>query len=358
MRREETVPAEILSKLHQNQHDNRARAEDLFLEFVKINVEFQRADVRYLNLKGMTLVPSYCSDPALRFQLDLDFLVDEKDSKPCAEILTEFGYLPLAKSGRTWEFKANGQSIPSRSDMYKPKLQRSVELHLVSDSKSTGEAASQLSRMQYQAWRGFTFPALSESDKFFAQADHIRKHLLSEWIRPSWVWEYRTCVLGHQDDEAFWSELEERAILSDRGAGAIRIASRLASNMFGVCAVPALDKLIAKRSHRLIDLWIDRYGKDIILSNFPGSKLYLLVQKDDSDANLLNPRRIKKLLPMRRPLPIISRSDAKKLSRVWWSEVFTELRYCCFRLCFHIVAGLRYLLEIPRWKRAVADVLG
>jgi hypothetical protein len=128
--------------------------------------------------------------------------------------------------------------------------------------------------------------------------------------------------------------------------------------MFGACAVPALDNWTAGLPPQQIDLWVDRYGKDILFSNFPGSKLYLLLQKDDSDANLLNSRRLKKLFPRRRPLPVVSRSDVKKSSRVWWSEEFAELCYFCFRLRFHIVAGFRYLLEIPHWKRAVADFQG
>ena len=356
---EEMVPGKILGRLNQNQRDNQARTDDMFLEFVKINAEFQRANVRYLNLKGLTLVPRYCIDPALRFQLDLDFLVDEVDAKSCSEILMGFDYLPVARSGNTWEFKANGQSIPSMRDMYKPKLQRSVELHLVSDSKSAVDVApSQLSRMQFQTWRGATFPALCESDKFHAQAAHILKHLQSEWTRPSWIWEYRSFLLGSQKDEAFWGEVQERAIQTGYGAGAISAASRLASNIFGACVVPALDRWRATLSPQPIDLWIDRYGKDILLSKFPGSKLYLLLCEDGANTRLLNPRQLKKLFPVRRPLPVTSRPSVKQPSRDWWREVFTELGYFCFRLRFHVVASVRYLSEIPRWKRAVADFQG
>jgi hypothetical protein len=126
--------------------------------------------------------------------------------------------------------------------------------------------------------------------------------------------------------------------------------------MFGDCSVPALDSWTAGPSPQQIDLWIDRYGKDILLSNFPGTKLYLLLQKNNSDVNLLNARRLKKLFPLRRPLPIIYSSGVKKPSMAWCSQVFTKLRYCGFRLRFHIGAGLRYLWEIPHWKRAISNV--
>ena len=127
--------------------------------------------------------------------------------------------------------------------------------------------------------------------------------------------------------------------------------------MFGACEVPALDEWIAESLPRPIDLWIDRYGKDILMAKFPGSKLYLLLKEDGSDTeHLPHLRRMKKLLPIRRPLPITAPLKVKKLSSAWWGQVSVELRHLGFRLKFHVTAGLRYLLEVPCWKRAVADV--
>ena len=358
LRLEASVPAAILDCLNRKQIDNEARTDDMFREFMKINIEFQRSNVRYLNLKGLTLVPRFCSDPKLRFQLDLDFLVDERDGKHCSEILMTLGYLPVARSGNTWEFKANGHVIPLMCDMYKPKPQRSVELHLVSESLADA-ATSQFLRMQFQTWHDFAYPALCESDQFLSQSDHLFKHLLSEWTRLSWVWEYRMCVVRSRDDETFWSEVKERAMQTGYNATAIRAASRLASTMFGACEVPALDEWIAGALPRPTDLWIDRYGKDILMAKFPGSKLYLLLKEDGSDTECLpHLRNIKKLLPVRRPLPITAPLKAKKLSTAWWRRLSVELRYFGFRLKFHVTAGLLYLLEVPRWKRAVADVKG
>jgi hypothetical protein len=355
---EANVPAEILDRLNQKQLDNEARTDDMFQEFMKINIEFQRSSVRYLNLKGLTLVPRFCSDPKLRFQLDLDFLVDERDGRHCSEILVMLGYLPVARSGNTWEFKADGHVIPLMRDMYKPKPQRSVELHLVSESRANA-ATSQLLRTRFLTWRDFAYPALCESDQFLSQSDHLFKHVLSEWTRPSWVWEYRMCVVRSRNDETFWSEVKERAMQTGYKTIAIRAATRLASTMFGACKVPALDEWIAESLPRPIDLWIDRYGKDILMAKFPGSKLYLLLKEDNSDTERVSHlRSIKKILPIRRPLPITAPLKAKKLSTAWWRRLSVELRYFGFRLKFHVTAGLRYLQEVPRWKRAVADVKG
>jgi hypothetical protein len=354
---EAIIPAEILQRLSQNQQDNQARTEDMFQEFVKINIEFQDANVRYLNLKGLTLVPSFCSDPAFRVQLDLDLLVDGQDAARCSEILMKLGYFLVAKSGTTWEFKTNEHVIPLMRDMYKAKPQRSVELHLVPDSNSPASATpGYLSRMQYQTWRGFSFPALSECDKFLAQAEHLFKHCLSEWTRPSWLWEYRTFVSKARDDETFWGDVKELAEQTGYNTNAIRASSHLASQLFGACTVPALDIWTLGSSPQLIDLWIDRYGKEILLTNFPGSKLYLLLPEDSSNCERsLSPRRLKKLFPVRRPLPIIATSRKRILSRAGWNYRFTELRYCVFRFRFHVAAGMRYLLEVPRWRRVVSE---
>jgi hypothetical protein len=95
------------------------------------------------------------------------------------------------------------------------------------------------------------------------------------------------------------------------------------------------------------------------MSKFPGSKLYLLLKENGSDIeSLRHPRSLKKLLPVRRPLPITTPLKTNMLSTAWWGRLFVELRYVGFRLKFHVTSGLGYLLEIPRWKRAVADANG
>jgi hypothetical protein len=176
---EGTIPTETLLRLQQNQRDNRARTERMFRDFVEINKEFQLAGLRYVNLKGITLVPGYCANPELRFQVDLDFLVESRDAQCCKEILGGLGYHLTGVNGGSWEFKAGGDVVPALRDMYKPKPQRSVEVHFATDARQTKEIDDRLSRAQFQMWQGFSFPALCESDKFLVQASHLFEHLRS-----------------------------------------------------------------------------------------------------------------------------------------------------------------------------------
>src|SRR5580698_10567852 len=73
------IPAASLLRFEEKQRDNCARTEQLLHEFKEINRSFQQAGFRYINLKGFILIPSYCSNSHLRFQVDLDFLVDPFD---------------------------------------------------------------------------------------------------------------------------------------------------------------------------------------------------------------------------------------------------------------------------------------
>ncbi|RDJ93369.1 hypothetical protein B4Q13_22380, partial [Lacticaseibacillus rhamnosus] len=63
-----------------------------FQEFVKINMEFQRAQLSYANLKGFTMIPCSCCNPAHRYQHDLDFLVPRRDAERCRQAVERRGY--------------------------------------------------------------------------------------------------------------------------------------------------------------------------------------------------------------------------------------------------------------------------
>ena len=54
---------------------NRMRTRALFEEAAAISAELTRLDVQFALYKGITLTPDSTPDPALRWQVDLDFLV-------------------------------------------------------------------------------------------------------------------------------------------------------------------------------------------------------------------------------------------------------------------------------------------
>jgi Uncharacterised nucleotidyltransferase len=243
---EGVMPTQVLQSLERSQTENHVRTDDLFHEFMKINVEFQRAKLSYANLKGFTLAPRSCSDPAYRYQHDLDFLVSRRDSDRCREALERQGYRQTAVFGDTLEFKAGHGEMVSLRDLYKVRSQRSLEIHLVSDKEQaeSDRYGDRLSRLQLQVWNGFEFPALSECDKLLEQARHLFKHFKSEWTRTAWILEYATAIRSHQKDESFWREAVAAIEAAPEQKIGIGVATQITSTAFGV--VPTLGRSISR----------------------------------------------------------------------------------------------------------------
>ncbi len=201
------MPPRILCELENCHGENRARTEAMFDEFVKINVEFQRAKLSYANLKGFSLVPRFCADPSNRYQHDLDFLVSPRDAERCRQAVERLGYRLKREYDGSWEFVAGKPEVLSLRDLYRPRTERCLEIHFVSAREQTQSAlyGDRLLRLQLQVWNGFEFPALSECDKLLGQAQHLFRHLQSEWTRAAWILEFAGAIRSHEDDAAFWA---------------------------------------------------------------------------------------------------------------------------------------------------------
>jgi len=357
---EKALPAQILDGLQGNLAENRIRVASLFDEFVAINMEFQRARLSYANLKGFTLIPRACPDPAYRYQHDLDFLVSQRDAERCRQALERHGYRLSAVFGDTWEFRAGAAEVATLSDLYKVRSQRSVEIHLVADH-DLNEQRSQihgdrLARLQLQIWNGFEFPALSECDKFLGQALHLFKHFQTEWTRTAWMLEYATALRSHIDDASFWREAVAAIQSAPETAVGIGVATLVACRTFDVVPPAEFTACTIDLIPKQVRLWINLYENELVYVEHPGTKLYLLLR---DVLNQDNPewqnQRHKKLFPSRLPpsINVASPSDDFRLqAKTTWAQV----RFVWQRLRFHVTAGLKYKLEAARWKRLVADL--
>ncbi|HEY4378858.1 MAG TPA: nucleotidyltransferase family protein [Acidobacteriaceae bacterium] len=353
---QDVIPDKTFDHLKESCAQNRVRTEDLFNEFVEINMELQRAKLCYANLKGFTLSPRSCPNPALRYQHDLDFLVARRDAEECRRVLERQGYRLFAVFGDTWEFRAGASEPGSLRKLYKVRSQRSLELHLVPDTEQ-GESdrqAGQLSRLQLQVWNGFEFPALSERDKLLTQALHLFKHFQTEWTRTAWLLEYANAIRSHLDDTTFWRETVAAIEAEPEKKIGIGVSSLLVSRAFGVAPPAPFRSATVDVLPERVRLWACHYEDEVVFIEFPGSKLYLLLQ----DVLMANQpdwpsQRRKKLLPSRLPTTAIvaERSDD------FWQQTQTTYTRLCFvwaRLRFHVAAGLRYKIEAMRWKKFVA----
>ena len=347
---EECVPAEILNALDQRLKDNKQRTVQLFQEFAAINNAFQKNGAHYVNLKGFTLIPDYCPDPSLRCQFDLDFIVSHPDLGLCQAILQSFGYAVTGRHGNVVELKAGSAQVPSIRDLYKPRNQRSVEVHFVPPSQATPPIDDcGLLRRQNRVWNGVTFPALSDADMFLAQASHLLRHLKSEWTRVSWLLEFRTFVNAKTADTKLWQDVRNQAASNAEGALAVGVAVLLATQVFGDVGPPELLGWSIEAVPRSMRLWLNRYGKTVLQADFPGTKLYLLLDSELSDGGNVRKTDVGKLFPLHRP-PRVTHPDGRVSVRAFLSQI----RFTLFRLRFHVVEGSRYVIAAQQWKRSMS----
>lgn len=350
------VPGRVLCRLEENAFDNRQRSAAMLEEFIKINLEFQAVGLSYANLKGFTLVPDICPDAALRYQMDLDFLMARNSLPDCEKILERHRYILTGTGINVREFKTGGGQLPSVRNLYKTKPQKSIEIHLSDprEQDTTRFQNDKLSRRRSQSWNGKEFPVLSDCDKFFELALHLTKHLKSEWTRISWVLEYANFVNFHRKNEALWFEVQKLMSNNPEATRAIGIATLFADRSFGIFHLPETLEHAVLGLPQHVRLWIERYEKDVLFASFPGTKLYLLLETSLSFNGDTQPtKKPAKLLPLHPPSKIVVSTDDKSLT-IRLKQMLTEINYCCFRLRFHITQGLSYMVEAPRWKKLIA----
>jgi hypothetical protein len=345
-----SLPPSVLQRLERNLSDNRDRITDNFAEFVRINQALTTAGVTFVNLKGISLVPHACADPALRLQFDLDLLIEMRQIQSCAVTLAALDYVLTAVSASVWEFKAGASTLPSLDDLYKPKPQRCVEVHFTPSQPPLDLAA----RREWSTWQEFSFPVLGEPERFIAQAAHVLKHMRGEWMRLSWLLEFRHSVLHWKEDRAFWQQVREQAAADRELQTALGAAIALTTIAFGTFAPEELTAWAIDALDPRLQLWLDRYGRQSIMADFPGTKLYLL-QPDALPATDAAQRRTKRhrLLPLHNaPRIVYGAAGQGRGTRLRASSA--QISFFLFRLRFHFVEGWRYLLEAPRWKKIVA----
>ena len=224
-----------------------------------------------------------------------------------------------------------------------------VELHIEPFSREA--LNGRLICQQQRTYRGFAFPALSDFDQFVRQAAHILSHLRGEWTRAAWLLEFRRFVAARSRDRAFWEELRSAMVGNRETQTALGFATLLATRMFGEFAPRALTSWTANRLDPAARMWVERYGRDILMAEFPGTKHYLLMPGELAGGASIVPRRVpKKLFPLHRVHRATS-SGGRDSWAVPMRRSLAQFRFSCMRVQFHLIQGLWYLREAPRWNK-------
>ena len=354
---EDAVPPAVLERLRQNLSDNRRRTDSMRVEYADLNREFEQKGIDFCNLKGFTLALHSCPDPVLRCQLDFDFMVDGKDLETCREILTQRGYRLRGSTSTVWEFKTETDELADIADHYKPRSQRCVEIHFACDPQAPDLPArdERLDRIGLVRIGDVTIPALSAVDQFIAQATHLFGHLCGPNTRLAWLLEFTCHLKARYEDREFWSDVVERVATNGSDSIAVGAVCLLAAQVFGAKIPGTLEASLSSWVPVGVAMWLDRYGRQSLLANFPGTKLHLLLseQLNAGNTNWLQKKR-RMLMPSRRAPKIIHVDRRAGIVRRLRGE-FYQLRYDLFRLRFHVVEGFRYMVETARWQRYLEE---
>jgi Uncharacterised nucleotidyltransferase len=358
----EVIPAPALRRLEKTFELNRLRADDMLLRFYSINERFEAAGVRYAVVKGFSLIPQFCPYAALRHMGDFDYLVDDQSVPAARQALTDAGYISKQSSSIMEEVFVVPGGRPSRNgEQYSPQAPHAVELHTdiwEADINRLPVMPKLFSveRAVIRRWNGLIFPVLSDQDAFLLQVLHACHHLFTLWIKMSSLFEIGYFLNGRNNDEEFWKAIEQRVGNNIILREFVVIITELVSKLFG-SPVPPLIQSWGATIRPGSRIWIDNYGCRCVFSElpayqfslFPTAKFVVFLHEQFRDHASVGQDLIRKrLLPARRLSRMaasIKNHPSVAFNMAWWKH-----HLVIQRCIFHILAGLRYLCEVPRWR--------
>jgi hypothetical protein len=218
--------------------------------------------------------------------------------------------------------------------------------------------ASVLKRLDWREFHDISMPVLSPVDLFLGQALHVYKHVSSEFSRTAHLLEFRRHVLARRNDETFWNELRSVAERNPRAFLSLGVVTLLITHVMGDFAPEALTNWTVYRLPRPARLWVEMYGRQVVFGSFPGSKLYLLLQRELAPGGVPAKRSLRDaLLPSHLP-PAVVRAPVNESVPGRLRRYRFQLHYIFFRLRFHVAAGLRFTRESYRWRQHMNRFVG
>jgi putative nucleotidyltransferase-like protein len=344
--------------LSQRQARNVARTEELLDEAQRINCAFRSFHVNAATLKGFTLVPDFCDDPVVRHQVDFDFLVAPGSVQQAAEALRACGYFTaqLNESGETC-FLTPSQHIPSASDdLYALQPQRQVDVHT-----SIWESCSWfplevprdcLERAQAQTIHGVKQLSLALEDKLLLQVLHLFRHAFRSWIRVSWLLELAKCMDKHLQNEALWDGMISRAGHGRLTKSIFAFVLGLVARLFQTPIPAKLNTWTTGATTPAMCAWLDHFGCDWALSDWPGSLNNLFLAAEFIPDPSLRLRYWRSRLIPRRAQASLG-SIAPATPQMFFQLQAARVRYLAHRAAVHFKDIAALPRQQLRWKRAL-----
>lgn len=362
----EALPSEVLARLEQNLAQNRARWESIAKDFSCINEGFKQAGVRFAVIKGLSLVPDYCPDAVLRAPSDLDYLVDKQSLSLARSVLEGAGY-PLQKCSEIeFKFRKLLSKMPRISDSpYSATTHPQIELHLKFwkrvNNVPLAEPRFSLEQAVTHEWRGLRFPALNECDAFLFQVLHVFQHTLDGWVKLCWLFEIGSFLSKRFEDSEFWRQVDNRMRTIPCLTEFAAIVIELARIVFSA-PTPDLAQNWVHCLRPSSRLWLDNYAEIFAFDDhpvsggrfFPTGKLSLFLHQEYiPDPEMRKEMIRRRLFPWKRPEQVALPVDQGRAS--WADAIQLQWRFVLDRIIFHSGSTLRYLWEVPRWRKLQSE---
>jgi Uncharacterised nucleotidyltransferase len=364
MNRTDVLPTSILLRLEENLATNRRRVAYLARQFDFLNHKLNCAGVRYAVVKGFSLVPAFCQDSSLRHQSDFDYLVDDQSLPLARTVLEDAGYSLQKRKTNELVFLMPSAGMPSSTDgQYEPHSPYAVELRRAFwDSDTHGvsfeEPEFSVDDVRTRRWQGLTFRGLPEEDMFLIQVIHAFNHILTGWVRMSWLYEIAYFLNQRSTDRPLWERVQRRVAAGDELLREMIVVIAELSRHLYRAPIPSMFRTWSDELRPSVGIWIQNYAwtwafaKNPVdqFSLFSASPVVLFLHQQylsegDARRHLLRVR----LLPweqlFRRARSIRANSSANAGSRG------RQFERVLIRLTFHLTGGLRYLWEVPRWRK-------
>ena len=354
------VPPAVLSRLERNFASNRARVDGMSVRFNEINKQFDDLGLQYQAVKGFSLIPEFSADASLRYQADFDYLVAEESLPAARRVLLDMGYAFGDRRSEKEFIFVTPEAKPLRGDaQYLPQAPHAVELHteLWDNGMHDLQPIPRLFTVDeapLRHWNGLSFPAQTDEDAFLLQVLHACRHLFTQWIRVSNLFEIGYFLSRRWSDPNLWNRVAERVGENAIVREFVVIIAELANRLFAA-PIPCLLQDWRTNARRQSHLWIEHYGRSWALgelpayefSLFPQSKLVLFLQQQYRSSGAYAQARKNDRAAASRQSRIISSLRAKPwllLNREW-----RQKNRIIGRSVFYALAAARYICEIPRW---------
>jgi len=354
------LPGELLVGLQQRLEANRRRTDVLKEQLAQVVAALDRRRLPYAILKGFSLSPQFCPDPALRHQIDIDVLIRPEHTSAASDAILSSGYRRIRSlTPGELVFQTPLSKTPSRRDeVYSLPKHFKVELHSSLWEEVGGMTlnapADNLLYTLRRFVEGVSFPVVPTERALIFHLLHVFRHLLAGWIRPSWLYEI-AWFLNAPDANPELCRRAMTLISNTLSAQACGLPLCMASQLFQVEIPAPLARGLVDTLPREMKAWCSEYAERVVLCDPEGTKLGLLVERSFAkDRRAWRKRLLRRLAPFQ-GRPYLGDVEAGQVIPRWSHRLKNGL-FLLQRLRFHLIADLEFSWEALRFSKRLRNL--